>query len=197
MSLWLSRAALVMLLLPGGALILQLLGFGLLIGRQKHPHLAVNPRPQERHVGLGRGQRLRRRADQPLVHGHRLDRLLLRLVGRSQPPTRLLHLVPIALHDVTHLIALRVGQVELLQALEASAAPVAAWSVTALCEHGAHERSRQQECRASDERFRSDTSNHGSVPPKVDAIYSDGLLVTGTLRVDEKSVADDSMIRSR
>ena len=74
-----------------GALPLGLNGLeaGLLLGREHRPYVGIDARLLHGHLGFGIRDRLRRRANEPLVHRHRSHGGALGLPRGAEPSLRL------------------------------------------------------------------------------------------------------------
>ena len=103
------------LLRPRLTLRLELRGLGLLLRRQHREHLAVHLRAQHRRVGFRRGQFGSLGPHRLLVELRRRHDVALGAVRRPHPLADRPQLVAVAVHHLSHLGALVVGQVELPQ----------------------------------------------------------------------------------
>jgi len=101
------------LLHVGGAIGTQLLQTLLLLRCQHCVDIALHPRALHCQLGLGLNQLLRRGADRVFIDWQRFHRLVLGRVCLMKPVTERACLLPMLLHELAHLLPLRLGQVEL------------------------------------------------------------------------------------
>jgi len=94
---------------PIGALLLQLL---LLIGAEQRVHVRLQPGFGNREIRLNFGKIFHCRSHLRLVEGSRFDRLEPRVLRRTHPVHERAHLLAILLRELTHLLLLRIGEVE-------------------------------------------------------------------------------------
>src|SRR5258705_9854811 len=114
-TLLLARGALTPLLSARACLRLELLRLLLLLDGEHREDVGVQPRFLDSRIGLHGGQRRRGLAHGRFVHRHLVDGRALRLHRLLHPLHRPARLLAVALHDVAHLLLLRVAQVELTE----------------------------------------------------------------------------------
>src|SRR6185503_20109427 len=96
-------------------LLAQLLQLRLLVRREHRPDLAVETRRLNGRIHFGLDHVLRQRRDLRFIGGDRFHRFLLRPPRRFEPRHRLADLRLVAAADLTDLLLLRIGQLELAQ----------------------------------------------------------------------------------
>jgi hypothetical protein len=92
-----------------GAELQQLL---LLVAAEQRVHIRLQPGLRDREIRFNFGNVFHCRSDLRLVEGNRFDRPAPRVLRRTHPVHERAHLLAILLRELTHLLLLRVGQVE-------------------------------------------------------------------------------------